>query len=229
MAEKDAPSKKEVRNLKQSARLPFLFLLLLVGIQLLQMVSEISLPALMGIKPRTIEGLPGIVTFPLIHGGWDHLLSNSIPFLVLGTAIFYFYGPIALRSVGLIYIAHSVMVFIAARGVVHIGASGLVYGFAAFLLTSGVFRKERTLMALSMLVIFLYGGMLWGVLPIREGVSWEGHLFGALSGIMVAYYFRNEGPQKERYAWEEEDDLPETGVWDYHRHFPPPRHPGNDA
>lgn len=227
--QKDTSSNKEVGNLKQSARLPFLFLLLLGGMQALQVVSEVSLPAFMGIKPRTIEGLLGIVTFPLVHGGWDHLLSNSIPLLVLGTAIFYFYWPIALRSVGLIYITHSVMVFIAARSVIHVGASGLVYGFAAFLLTSGIFRKERTLMALSMLVIFLYGGMIWGILPIREGVSWEGHLFGALSGIMVAYYYRNEGPQKERYAWEEEDDLPETGVWDYHRHFPPPRHPDQDS
>lgn len=216
-------------ELKQSARLPFLFLLLVGLVQVVQVITDFHLANVMGIHPRTIEGLLGIITFPLIHGGWDHLFSNSVPLVVLGTAIFYFYRPIALRSIGMIYLSHSIMVFIAARSVIHIGASGLVYGFAAFLLTSGIFRKERALMALSMLVIFLYGGMIWGVLPIREGVSWEGHLFGALAGVLTAYHYRNEGPQRQPYAWEEEDDLPERGVWDYRHHFPPPRHPDQDS
>lgn len=218
----------DAKSFKQSIKLPALFLILIWVIQLLEFLGDLRFAAFMGIQPRQWEGLLGMLTFPLIHGGWHHLLSNTVPILVLGSAIFFFYRPIALRSIGFIYLGHSVLVFAFARSVTHIGASGLVYGFAAFLLTSGVLRKERSLMALSMLVIFLYGGLIWGVLPIREGVSWEGHLFGAIAGIMAAFYYRDEGPQRARYSWEESDDLPETGIWDYNRNFPPPHHPDDD-
>lgn len=215
--------------LKHSLRLPLLFVAMLWGIQLVEFLSDERLAAHLGIVPRRVEGLMGILTFPLIHGDWGHLISNSMPLLILGTALFFFYQPVALRSVGVIYLLHSALVFLAARSVTHIGASGLVYGLAAFLLTSGVIRRERSLMALSMLVIFIYGGMIWGVLPIREGVSWEGHLFGAVAGVVAAVYYRGEGPQRRPYSWEQKDDLPETGVWDYRTHFPPPNHPDEDG
>ena len=219
---------EEAQTLKQSLKLPVAFVLLLWGIHLIEVLSDEELAAFMGILPRQAEGLLGIVTFPLIHGGWGHLSSNSLPLIILGTAILFFYRPIALRSIAFIYLLHGALVFLAARPVTHIGASGLVYGFAAFLLTSGILRRERSLMALSMLVIFIYGGMIWGVLPIREGVSWEGHLFGAIAGIAAAFYYRREGPQRTPYEWEQEDNLPETGVWDYRTHFPPPRHPDKE-
>ena len=219
---------EEAQTLKQSLKLPVAFVLLLWGIHLIEVLSDEELAAFMGILPRQAEGLLGIVTFPLIHGGWGHLSSNSLPLIILGTAILFFYRPIALRSIAFIYLLHGGLVFLAARPVTHIGASGLVYGFAAFLLTSGILRRERSLMALSMLVIFIYGGMIWGVLPIREGVSWEGHLFGAIAGIAAAFYYRREGPQRTPYEWEQEDNLPETGVWDYRTHFPPPRHPDKE-
>jgi membrane associated rhomboid family serine protease len=238
---------EEAQTLKQSLKLPIAFVLLLWGIHLIEVLSDEELAAFMGILPRQAEGLLGIVTFPLIHGGWGHLSSNSLPLIILGTAILFFYRPIALRSIAFIYLLHGALVFLAARPVTHIGASGLVYGFAAFLLTSGILRRERSLMALSMLVIFIYGvrrerslmalsmlvifiygGMIWGVLPIREGVSWEGHLFGAIAGIAAAFYYRREGPQRTPYEWEQEDNLPETGVWDYRTHFPPPRHPDKE-
>ena len=219
---------EEAQTLKQSLKLPIAFVLLLWGIHLIEVLSDEELAAFMGILPRQAEGLLGIVTFPLIHGGWGHLSSNSLPLIILGTAILFFYRPIALRSIAFIYLLHGALVFLAARPVTHIGASGLVYGFAAFLLTSGILRRERSLIALSMLVIFIYGGMIWGVLPIREGVSWEGHLFGAIAGIAAAFYYRREGPQRTPYEWEQEDNLPETGVWDYRTHFPPPRHPDKE-
>ena len=219
---------EEAQTLKQSLKLPIAFVLLLWGIHLIEVLSDEELAAFMGILPRQAEGLLGIVTFPLIHGGWRHLSSNSLPLIILGTAILFFYRPIALRSIAFIYLLHGALVFLAARPVTHIGASGLVYGFAAFLLTSGILRRERSLMALSMLVIFIYGGMIWGVLPIREGVSWEGHLLGAIAGIAAAFYYRREGPQRTPYEWEQEDNLPETGVWDYRTHFPPPRHPDKE-
>lgn len=218
----------DAQTLKQSLKLPVAFVLLLWGIHLIEVLSDEQLAAFMGILPRRAEGLLGIVTFPLIHGSWGHLSSNSLPLIILGTAMFFFYRPIALRSIAFIYLLHGAFVFLVARPVTHIGASGLVYGFAAFLLTSGILRRERSLMALSMLVIFIYGGMIWGVLPIREGVSWEGHLFGAIAGLVAAFYYRQEGPQRTPYEWEQEDNLPETGVWDYRTHFPPPRHPDKE-
>jgi len=213
---------------KNSLYWPAAFVLLLWIIEVAEKTLEVSWGHLLGVLPRTWEGLNGILTFPLVHGDWGHLASNSLPLLVMGTAIFYFYRPVALRVIGIIYILHGVLVFTGARQVFHIGASGLVYGFAIFLLVSGILRKERSLMALSMLVIFLYGGMLWGVLPIREGVSWEGHLFGALAGLFCAFFYKHEGPQRQKYEWEEADELPDKGVWDYNAMFPPPEYPEDD-
>ena len=219
----------EKATFKSSIVLPIAFVILLWIIHLLEFTLEIRFAEYMAIKPRSLSGAMGIITFPLVHGDWGHLASNSVPLLVLGTAIFYFYRPIALKVIGLIYLLHGGLVFLAARPVYHIGASGLVYGFAAFLFVSGVIRRERSLMALSMLVIFLYGGMIWGVLPIREGVSWEGHLFGALAGIFCAVLYKDQGPQKKKYSWEEKDDLPDQGIWDYRTHFPPPKHPDEEG
>jgi hypothetical protein len=88
----------------------------------------------------------------------------------------------------------------------HIGASGLVYGLTTFLFFSGMFRRDIKLMALSMLVVFLYGGMVWGIFPLFIGISWEAHLFGAFSGLLFAFVYRMEGPQRKVYAWENETD-----------------------
>lgn len=210
---------------QNSFYLPLGFVLLIWIIKLLEFALEADWASELGVLPRTFRGVTGIITFPLVHGDWGHLASNSLPLLVMGTAIFYFYRPVALRVIGFIYLFHGLLVFLAARQNFHIGASGLVYGFAGFLLVSGILRKERSLMALSLLVVFLYGGLIWGLLPVREGVSWEGHLFGALAGIICAFIYRHEGPQKQKYEWEEQDDLPEKGIWDYNSMFPPPKHP----
>ncbi len=218
----------ENTTFKNSLYLPVSFVLLLWLIKLLEFTFETQWAKYLGVFPRTWEGLSGLLTFPLVHGDFGHLASNSVPLLVLSTAILYFYRPVALRVIGLIYVLHGLLVFIAARQVVHIGASGLVYGFATFLLASGIIRKDRSLMAISLLVTFLYGGMVWGVLPIKEGVSWEGHLFGALSGIFSAFLYKDEGPQRKRYEWEEKDDLPDKGIWDYYSVFPPPKHPEDE-
>ncbi len=214
--------------LKHSLILPVTFAVLILLIKIYESLSGFSL-AFLGILPRKIDHFYGIFLFPVLHGDWGHLFSNILPIVVMGTAINYFYRPVATKVFTIIYILHGVLVWVFARQVVHIGASGLVYGFAAFLLFSGIIRKNRRLMALSMLVLFLYGGMIWGVLPIREGVSWEGHLFGAISGIFCAWFFRKEGPQREKYSWEEEEEdqeQPHMRLWDYSRNFPPPHYPG---
>ncbi len=176
-----------------------------------------------GIFPQDIKGLRGIIFSPFIHGSFSHLISNSIPLLVLGVALYYFYRDVAHKVFFLALIITGLWVWIVARPSFHIGASGILYSLAAFLFTSGVIRRHPRLMALSLLVAFLYGGMVWGVFPIKEGVSWESHLMGMISGVLLAFHFRRHGPQRKKYSWEleeeaeeEEDDEenhPEGPVW----------------
>ena len=175
------------------------------GVKLIEVIFETSF-AEYGLKPRTVEGLLGIILYPFIHADFLHLISNTIPLLILGTALFYFYKVLAYRVFFLIFILSGVWVWLAGRPYYHIGASGLVYGLAFFLFLSGIFRKDRSLMAFSLLVAFLYGSIIWGVLPMETGMSWEGHLFGALSGIICAIAFKNEGPQRRKYEWELEEE-----------------------
>ncbi len=165
-----------------------------------------------GLYPRDLGELTGILTSPLVHGDYNHLISNSLPLLVLGGMMFYFYRPISFLVFFWIYIMSGLWLWAAGRGEApHIGASGLVYGFASFLFFSGIFRKERTLMVLSMLVVFLYGSLVWGVLPIDPKISWESHLLGSLAGIITAFYFRKEGPQAKKIVWDEDEE--DDGEW----------------
>lgn len=160
-----------------------------------------------GIMPRHVQGLAGIVTSPLIHGDFEHLISNSIPLLILGTMLFYFYKEFASKVFFYIYLLSGFWLWLGGRESYHIGASGIVYGLVAFLFLSGIFRRHTGLMALSLLVVFLYGSIIWGIFPIfKERISWEAHLFGLLAGVIIAVAFRKEGPQRKVYDWEEEED-----------------------
>jgi membrane associated rhomboid family serine protease len=159
-----------------------------------------------GVFPRTISGLKGILFSPFVHGSFEHLMNNSLPLLILGTALFYFYGKLGLKVSVLLYFLSGLLVWLSARESYHIGASGLIYAFAGFLFMSGILRREKSLIAISLLVAFLYGSLFWGVFPIKEGISWEGHLWGGISGFVLAYYFRNEGPQRKKFEWELEED-----------------------
>lgn len=183
--------------------------LAIVFIMWLVKLTEIMLGAewyFLGIYPRSISGLFGIFTSPFIHGDFQHLFSNSVPLLVVGTLIMYFYRGVALKVFLWIFLLNGASVWAFARESYHIGISGLVYGMVSFLFFSGVLRKDNRMMAISLLMVFLYGGMVWGVLPVRPGVSWESHLLGALAGIFCAFIFRHHGPQRKRYDWEEEED-----------------------
>lgn len=171
-----------------------------------------------GTSPRTAIGLRGILFSPFIHAGLDHIASNSIPILVLGMITFYFYRPIAWPVFIWIYLISGIWLWIGGRNnsdgtVHHIGASGLIYGAATFLFFSGVFRKHKPLMVISALVAFLYGSMMYGVFPLQPNVSWEAHLFGAIAGVLVAYNYRKEGPQRRTYEWENEDDNDEDDTF----------------
>jgi membrane associated rhomboid family serine protease len=169
---------------------PILFVFILWVIKLFEIFDGITLVGF-GILPRTYTGFIGIFTAPLIHGDMYHLFSNSIPLIVLGIAVFYFYKEIAFKVFFTVYFISDVAVWIfaSAQGY-HIGASGLIYGFVSFLFFSGIFRSDRKSMALSLLVVFLYGGLVWGMFPVQEGISWEAHFFGAGAGAFSAFIYR---------------------------------------
>jgi len=155
-----------------------------------------------GVYPRDLSGLKGILFYPLIHGSLEHLFNNSVPLFVLLFVLFYFYPTLAVRTVVLIYFLSGMWIWISARQNFHIGASGVVYGLASFLFFSGMFRKDNRMMALSLMVAFLYGSMVWGIFPFQERVSWEGHLWGAVSGLALAFLYRKQGPQPKVYQWQ---------------------------
>lgn len=156
------------------------------------------------VLPRNFSGLPGILTSPLIHGDFSHLFSNTIPLVILGTGLFYFYPNAAFKALAIIYLVSNTLVWFLAREVFHIGASGIIYGFVSFFFFSGVFRRDNKSIALALLVTVLYGSLIWGVFPGSQGVSWESHLFGAISGVLAAYTLRKIDPSK-RYDWEDEN------------------------
>lgn len=188
-----------------AALIPTLFVLILWIIHFLAVETDTDITSY-GLYPRSVEGLKGIITIPFIHGSWEHLINNSIPLLVLGWAIFYFYPSLALKTIGWIWLASGIWLWISGRESFHIGASGIVYGLAAFLFLSGWLRKEKRVASLSLLIAFLYGSMWWGVLPVDPKISWEGHLWGALAGFVLAWVFRKQGPQKKVYQWNEDED-----------------------
>ena len=154
-----------------------------------------------GILPRHLSGMIGIVTGPLVHGTFVHLLSNTFPLIMLLIAVFYFYDKIALEVFVWIYLITGAWVWIAAREAYHIGASGLVYGLAAFLFFSGIFRRDVRSAAVAVAIAFLYSGMLQGVLPSADtSISWESHLLGGAAGVFCSFYFRSTHPTRQPLA-----------------------------
>lgn len=159
-----------------------------------------------GILPLRMKGLKGILFSPFIHASYDHLISNSIPFLILSFTLLYFYRNLAYRIFFLIYILSGICVWLGGREAWHIGASGVVYGLASFLFFSGVFRKDMNLLTVSIIVAFLYGSMFWGIFPFKPEISWESHLWGSASGFLLSIYYRHQGPPHPEPAWINEPD-----------------------
>jgi len=158
-----------------------------------------------GILPQKLEGLPGILTSPFLHSNIQHLYHNSIPLLVLTMALFYFYHKIAWKVLLYGILCSGILTWIIGRGGNHIGASGVIYVLVSFIFFKGIFAKHYRLIALSLLMIFLYGSMIWYVFPIEEGISWEGHLSGLITGFIFALLFRKQVAKPQRYVWETED------------------------
>ena len=189
--------------------IPGTFVFLMWLVKICEILFEVDLSSL-GIYPLSFKGLPGIFFSPFIHDDFTHLFNNSLPLLLLSVALFYFYSEIALKVFAWTYIFTGILVWLGGREAWHIGASGLVYGLASFLFFSGIIRKYYRLIALSLLVVFLYGEMVWGIFPgIYKNISWESHMLGFFSGIVLAIWYRKEGPQQPVYEWMEEEETEE--------------------
>ncbi len=180
----------EAKKFRNSIVFVLSFTMLLWLIKALEWAVDLDF-GFLGILPRTLSGTMGIITAPLVHGDVLHLISNTFPLLLLGVSVFYFYDKIALEVFAWIYFMSGFWVWMAARDAYHIGASGLVYGLVAFLFFSGLFRRDTKSLSISLVVIFLYGGMLQGLFPTNERISWESHLLGALAGAFCAFFYRD--------------------------------------
>ncbi|MEN8138885.1 MAG: rhomboid family intramembrane serine protease [Bacteroidota bacterium] len=185
--------------------IPLYFVLLLWLVKWAEYKFGLDL-AVFGVKPQSFSGLRGVIFSPFLHGDTTHLFNNSIPVFLLSMALFYFYKPIAWRVLIFSWVISGMLTWFIGRGnSYHIGASGVIYALASFLFFSGVIRKHPKLMAISLIVTFLYGSMVWGIFPNKVEVSWEGHLSGALVGLLLAIVFRKIGPRKKSYHWEDEE------------------------
>ncbi|MEX0275769.1 MAG: rhomboid family intramembrane serine protease [Flavobacteriaceae bacterium] len=170
-----------------------------------------------GVYPRTFKGLRGVFLSPLIHGSLTHLYNNTLPLALLVAALFYFYRSAAIRVLLIGWILGGLLTWLIGRPSYHIGASGLIYVLVSFIFFKGIFTKHYRLVALSLIVVFVYGSMLWYIFPIKEGISWEGHLAGFLTGLALAVAVRTKVPQRVTYIWEKEGYDPEED--EFMKHF----------
>jgi len=155
-----------------------------------------------GIYPLRLEGLRGVLFGPFLHGSLKHLFNNSVPLFVLMASLFYFYRNIRWKVLIWGLLLTGLGTWIIARPAYHIGASGVIYMLAAFLFFKGIFSKQFQLTALSLLVVFLYGGLLWYLFPIDPAISWEGHASGFGIGFLFALIFRRNPIENKKYDWE---------------------------
>ena len=162
-----------------------------------------------GVLPRDLKGLLGIIFSPFIHSNLSHLWHNSVPVLVLMAGLIYFYKPVAGRVLFWVAIGSGLGTWLIGREAYHIGASGVVYGLASFLFFKGIWSKHYRLTAFSLIVVFLYGSLIWGTMPIRDGMSWEGHLSGFVTGLVLAFVIKSKIAKPVKYVWETEAYNPE--------------------
>lgn len=195
----------EKQHLYLSIFMPLVFIVLMWIVKLFEYVTTIDLSNY-GLLPKHISGLKGIIFSPFIHGDWQHLISNTVPFFVLSFLMIFNYRKVAFKSFMFIYIFGGLLLWLTGRENYHIGASGLVYGMAFFLFFSGIFRKNIQSIALSLLVVFIYGSIVWGMFPIDMTKSWEGHLMGAACGFITAFYYRKVDLPAEIILDDDDDD-----------------------
>jgi membrane associated rhomboid family serine protease len=200
--------REDSRHLMRSFTIVATFTATLWLIKVVEMMVGANL-ARYGVYPGQPGGLAGIIWSPLIHTSFSHLLANTAPLLLLGTALLYGYPKSAKIVIPAVYFGSGLGVWLFARDAFHVGASGLTFGFMSFVFTVGVLRWDKRATALSLVVFFLYGGMIWGIFPSKPDISFESHFFGAMIGIALAVLLRNYDPYppEKRYSWEEDEDI----------------------
>lgn len=198
----------EKKHIINSFLIASILIFLLVLVFVLERGLETSFYFL-GVRPRHWEALPGVLSMIFAHADLGHLFNNSVSLFVLTASLFYFYRKLADKVFLLCWFFAGLLLWVIGRDSWHIGASGLIYALAFFLITSGFLRKHIPLVAIAMLVVLFYGNMVWHVFPwqVHDPVSWEGHLSGAVVGLILAFIYRKQGPQKPVKVWPDE---PET-------------------
>lgn len=223
--------KVERKKFFGSLAIPALLVTLMWVVKGTEAVADIDLGR-WGLVPHTAQGLIGVLTMPFLHGSWEHLLTNSVSLLVLATALYYCYPTLANRVMFITYIASGLLTwYIGVPSSTHIGASALIYGLNLFLIVSGFIRGNRMLIVISLIMVFLYGGFIWGMIPafaIPQHISWEGHLSGAIVGVTLAIILRKQGPQKEEHHWDDDEDEEDDDDDDNGHHYWDVPMPSND-
>lgn len=199
--------KLEKRIVSHSLFVSFLFIVVLWMIKLFEFEFKLDFSS-WGTLPLTVKGLRGIIFSPIIHGSFEHLIANTLPIFILTFSLFFFYRKSSYIIFVLIYLFSGFFVWLGGREALHIGASGVIYGLAAFLFLSGIISFNIRLLTISMIVSLIYGGMFWGIFPIKPEISWESHLWGGISGFGLALFYRKTIPANQEK--EEVEDLDET-------------------
>jgi len=201
--------KRAQANFRLALKVAFLFMAALWLVFVLDALFGLKLNRF-GLRPGSVPGLIGIVTAPLLHANLSHIFSNSMSLVVSLTAILYLYPNSSARVIPMIWLGSGLLAWLIGRPSLHFGASGLIYGLLAYVFFSGILRRDMRSVSVSLLLGFLYGSMVWGVLPIRPHMSWELHLCGAIMGVLLAFVYRKwDRVPVIRYDWEEDDSLPE--------------------
>jgi len=199
--------REDMRRLRRAFILSLAFAVALWWIMMVAVLVPIDLIPY-GVYPRTLSGLPGILSAPFIHGSLAHLIANTPPIVILGTALLYGYPHSARLVIPVLLIGTGLGVWLFGRESYHVGASGLSTGVLFFVLSIGILRWDRRAIGLALAVFLLYGGMIWGVLPGEPGVSFESHLAGAVIGVALAFLLRDRDPAPvKRYSWEDEVEV----------------------
>lgn len=192
-------------HFRLAARLALGFVALLWLIHLMNWAAGMD-PTPFGVRPRQLTGALGALSAPLVHADFAHLVANTAPLAVVGTAMLFLYPSASLRVLPAIYLGPGIAVWLFGRDSTHLGASGLVYGLVAYVFAAGLLRRDRRAIAASLSVAFMYGSLAWGVLPTPDPVSWETHLAAALIGVAGAFFLRRlDVPPRKRYAWEQNE------------------------
>lgn len=207
MTEDTIDAESDHQRLRSALLTAATFTALLWLIRLIELIFSLDLSHY-GVYPERLTGLIGVVVAPLIHGSMAHLAANTAPLVILGTALLYGYPRSARIVLPAVYLGSGLGVWLFARDAYHIGASGLTFGMMFFIFTIGALRWDRRAIALSLLVFFLYGGMIWGIFPTKPGISFESHFFGAAIGVILAILLKEHDPRppQKRYSWEDEED-----------------------